>query len=125
MDLLVNEYLDEGITFCMWTSSSIKFFSSCSQFLKLSIDAFRSGTVDRVRGGERLVDEKLETMVRTNEQTNAKDHEKLLEKRERWEEPTNKQVQKIVESYQKETEDDGRWVMRKTNKTNFEIFFPG
>jgi len=47
-------------------------------------------------------------MVRTNEQTNAKDHEKLLEKRERREEPTNKQVQKIVESYQKETEDDGK-----------------
>jgi len=45
-------------------------------------------------------------MVRTNKQTNAKDHEKLLKKRERQEEPTNKQVQKIVESYQKETEDD-------------------
>ena len=82
--------------------------SSCSQFLKLGIDAFRCSAVDRVRGGERLVDEKLETMVRTNEQTNAKDHEKLLEKRERREEPTNKQVQKIVESYQKETEDDGK-----------------
>jgi len=47
-------------------------------------------------------------MVRTDKQTNAKDHEKLLEKRERQEEPTNKQVQKIVESYQKETEDDGK-----------------
>jgi len=39
-------------------------------------------------------------MVRADKQTNAKDHEKLLEKRERQEEPTNKQVQKIVESYQ-------------------------
>ena len=87
--------------------SSSSFPSSfCSQFLKLGIDAFRCGTVDRVRGGERLVDEKLEMMVRTNKQTNAKDHEKLLKKRERQEEPTNKQVQKIVESYQKETEDD-------------------
>ena len=82
--------------------------SSCSQFLKPGIDAFRCGAVDRVRGGERLVDEKLEMMVRTDKQTNAKDHEKLLEKRERQEEPTNKQVQKIVESYQKETEDDGK-----------------
>ena len=80
--------------------------SSCSQFLKLSIDAFRCGTVDRVRGGERLIHEKLEMMVRADKQTNAKDHEKLLEKRESWEELTNKQVQKIVESHQKETEDD-------------------
>jgi len=32
----------------------------------------------------------------------------LGEKRERQEEPTNKQVKKIVESYQKETEDDGK-----------------
>jgi len=47
-------------------------------------------------------------MVRADKQTNAKDHEKLLKKRERQEELTNKQVQKIAESYQKETEDDGK-----------------
>ena len=90
-----------------WSSSSFP-SSSRSQFLKLGIDTFRCGAVDRVRGGERLIHEKLETMVRADKQTNAKDHEKLLKKRERQEELTNKQVQKIAESYQKETEDDGK-----------------